>query len=142
VAVASHYSDDEPGSPWSIVLYLDERTDREQRAALEQIFLGRVAGTQIDHFPWAWKPSILLAVRPARIEIDHTPRRQWFRVRDALSVRIRGAVDDDATVTCVIPGHEQEGEELVAEHMKVDDAALRFEYAGNCGYAASFDYGG
>jgi hypothetical protein len=80
-------------------------------------------------------------VRPARIELDHTPRRQWFRVRDALSVRIRGRVDDPATVTCVIPGHEQEGEELVAEHMKVDDASLRFEYAGNCGYAAKFDYG-
>jgi hypothetical protein len=142
VAIASRYSDDEPGSPWSIVLYLDERGDQAQRAALEQIFLGRVGGTQIDHFPWAWKPSIVLAVRPARVEIDHTPRRQWFRVRDALSVRIRGPVAGDAMVTCVIPGHEQRGEELVAEHIRVDDASLRFEYEGNCGYAASFDYSG
>ena len=142
VAIASSYSDDEPGSPWSIVLYVDERADREQRAALERIFLGRVGGTQIDHFPWAWKPSIVLGVRPARIELDHTPRRQWFRVRDALSVRIRGPVDDLATVTCVISGHEQAGEELVAEHMKVDDPSLRFEYEGNCGYAACFDYSG
>jgi hypothetical protein len=84
----------------------------------------------------------VLAVRPARIEVDHTPRRQWFRVRDALSVRIQGPVDDTATVTCVIPGHEQEGEELVAEHMKVEDETLRFECRGNCGYAARFDYGG
>jgi hypothetical protein len=142
VAIASRYSDDEPGSPWSIVLYLDERADREQHAALERIFLGRVPGTQIEHFPWAWKPSVVLAVRPARIEIDHTPRRQWFRVRDALSVRIRGPVDDLATVTCVIPGHEQAGEELVTEHMKVDDPTLRFEYRGNCGYASIFDYSG
>ena len=142
VAIASRYSDDEPGSPWSIVLYLDERGDQAQRAALEQIFLGRVGGTQIDHFPWAWKPSIVLAVRPARVQIDHTPRRQWFRVRDALSVRIRGPVAGDAMVTCVIPGHEQRGEELVAEHIRVDDASLRFEYEGNCGYAASFDYSG
>ena len=81
-------------------------------------------------------------MRPARIEVDHTPRRQWFRVRDALSVRIRGPVDDLATVTCVIPGHEQEGEELVAEHLRVADDALRFEYEGNCGYAARFDYSG
>jgi hypothetical protein len=51
-------------------------------------------------------------------------------------------VDDDATVTCVIPGHEQAGEELVAEHTRINDAALRFEYEGNCGYAARFDYGG
>jgi hypothetical protein len=40
VAIASRYSDDEPGSPWSIVLYLDERGDREQLAALDRIFLG------------------------------------------------------------------------------------------------------
>jgi hypothetical protein len=142
VALASRYSDDEAGSPWSIVLYLDERGAQEQLAALEQIFLGQVPGTQIDHFPWAWKRSIVLAVRPARIELDHTPRRQWFRVRDALSVRIRGRVDDLATVTCVIPGHEQAGEELVAEHMQVEDESLRFEYQGNCGYAARFDYSG
>ena len=51
-------------------------------------------------------------------------------------------MDDDATVTCVIPGHEQAGEELVAEHTRINDAALRFEYEGNCGYAARFDYGG
>jgi hypothetical protein len=142
VALASRYSDDEEGSPWSIVLYLDERGRQEQLAALERIFLGQVTGTQIDHFPWAWKRSIVLAVRPARIELDHTPRRQWFRVRDVLSVRIRGSVDDLATVTCVIPGHEQAGEELVAEELRVDDASLQFDYQGNCGYAARFDYAG
>ena len=99
-------------------------------------------GTQVEHFPWAWKRSVVLAVRQARIEVDHTPRRQWFRVRDALSVRILGRVEDLATVTCVIPGHEQQGEELVAEHIRVDDRPLRFEYEGNCGYAARFDYSG
>ena len=142
VAMAIRYSDDEPGSPWSWVLYLDDRANDAQRAALEGIFTGRLGGDAETHFPWAWKPSVLRAVRPARIELDHTPRRQWFRVRDALSVRIRGRVDDPATVTCVIPGHEQEGEELVAEHLKVEDPSLRFEYAGNCGYAARFDYSG
>jgi hypothetical protein len=142
VAIASSYSDDEPGSPWRIVLYLDERGDGEQRAALERIFLGRVTGTQIDHFPWAWKPSIVLGVRPARIELDHTPRRQWFRVRDALSVSIRGRVDDPATVTCVIPGHEQAGEELVADELVVDDAPLAFHYRGVCGYGSRFEYAG
>jgi hypothetical protein len=142
VALALSYSDDEPGSPWSFVLYLDERGDSEQSETLKRIFLGRLPGTQIDHFPWAWKPSNVLAVRPARVEIDHTPRRQWFRVHDALSVRIGGAVEDEATVTCVIPGHEQPGEELVAEHLEVDDGPLRFAYRGNCGYAARFEYGG
>ena len=142
VAVASSYSDDEEGSPWTVVLYVDERGSAEARRALEQIFLGRLDGTQIEHFPWAWKPSNLVAVRPAQIEIDHTPRRQWLRVRDALSVRITGPVEDEATVTCVIPGHEQQGEELIAEHLKVDDGPLRFEYRGTCGYASVFEYAG
>jgi Protein of unknown function (DUF1326) len=35
VALALRYSDDEPGSPWTWVLYLDARASQEQRAALE-----------------------------------------------------------------------------------------------------------
>lgn len=46
------------------------------------------------------------------------------------------------TVTCVIPGHEQSGEELIAEELRVDDGPLRFEFGGNCGYSARFDYAG
>ena len=76
---------------------------------------------------------------PAQIEIDHTPSRQWFRVRDAVSVRISG-VADQQTVTCVIPGHHQPGEEVIAEELRVDAGPLAFEYQGNCGYAAVFDY--
>ena len=30
----------------------------------------------------------------------------------------------------------------MAEHLKVEDPSLRFEYEGNCGYAARFDYRG
>src|SRR5262249_8296749 len=33
VALATRYHDDEPGSPWSFVLYLDLRADAEQREA-------------------------------------------------------------------------------------------------------------
>jgi hypothetical protein len=140
VALAARYSDGEEGSPWTFVLYVDERGSDEQRRALEEIWTGRAQGHQVEHFPWAWKASNLVAVKPARIEIDHTPRRQWFRVRDEVSVRIRGPVADDATVTCVIPGHEQAGEEVIAEELKVDAGPLSFELNGVCGYAARFDY--
>jgi len=139
VALASRYSDDEEGSPWTFVLYVDERGSDEQRRALEEIWTGRARGGQIEHFPWAWKASNLVAVTPAQIEIDHTPSRQWFRVRDAVSVRISG-VADQQTVTCVIPGHHQPGEEVIAEELRVDAGPLAFEYQGNCGYAAVFDY--
>jgi hypothetical protein len=140
VALAARYSDDEEGSPWTFVLYVDERGNDEQRRVLEEIWTGRAEGGQVEHFPWAWKASNLIAVKPAQIEIDHTPRRRWFRVRDEVSVRIRGPVADDATVTCVIPGHEQAGEEVIAEELKVEAGPLSFVLSGVCGYAAEFDY--
>src|SRR4051794_34546657 len=44
VALASRYSDDEAGSPWSWILYLDARASSDQQAALEDIFTGRAGG--------------------------------------------------------------------------------------------------
>jgi len=49
----------------------------------------------------------------------------------------------DEVVTCVIPGHDQSGEELVAEELTVEDGPFAFSYSGVCGYgAATFDYAG
>jgi hypothetical protein len=138
--MASRYSDDEEGSPWTWILYVDERADPDQQRAIEEIWAGRVAGEQLEHFPWAWKASNLVGVEPAQIEIDHTPRRQWFRVRDVVSVRISGPYLGEETVTCVIPGHERSGEEVIAEELKVDDGPFQFELSGFCGYASDFDY--
>src|SRR5581483_9114392 len=115
VALASRYSDDEAGSPWSWILYLDARASSDQQAALEDIFTGRAGGDALRHFPWAWKESELLAVRPVAIEVDHTRRRQRLRIRGHVSVRIRDRHPGGETVTCVIPGHEHPGEELVAD---------------------------
>jgi hypothetical protein len=64
VALAVSYDDDEPGSPWTWILYLDERATGEQRDVLEAIYTGRLGGDAEKHFPWAWKPSELVAVRP------------------------------------------------------------------------------
>ena len=142
VALATRYHDDEPGSPWSFVVYLDARADEEQRGALEAIYTGRLGGEALEHFPWAWKESVHLATRPVEIEVSHEPRRQWLRIRDHVTLRIRGVYAEDATVTCVIPGHDRSGEELVADELRVQDGPLDFEFRGNCGYAAPFDYSG
>jgi hypothetical protein len=142
VVLAIRYSDDEPGSPWTWFLYLDERANEEQEEALEGIFTGRLGGDALTHFPWAWKESTLVGVRRAGIELDHTQRRQWLRIRDHVTVRIRDRYDGDETVTCVIPGHDREGEELVADELLVKDGPLTFFYSGTCGYAASFAYSG
>jgi hypothetical protein len=142
VALACRYSDDEPGSPWTWVLYLDEGASANQRAALEGIYSGRLGGDAERHFPWAWKPSHLHAVRAADITVDHTPRRQFLRVRDLITVRIRDRYTGPETVTCVIPGHDRTGEELVADELTVSDEALASEYRGVCGYSSTFDYAG
>jgi hypothetical protein len=142
VALACRYSDDEEGSPWTYVLYLDERATAEQRAALRDVYTGALGGDALAHFPWAWKPSVLAGVEAATIEFDHEPRRQWLRIRDRVTVRISGAYEGPETITCVIPGHEQEGEELVAAELSVA-GPLSFSYEGNCGFAARrFDYAG
>jgi hypothetical protein len=142
VALAIRYDDDEPGSPWTWVLYLDERANEEQRAALEAIFTGRLGGDALTHFPWAWKASRLFAVRPVAIELEHAPRRQWLRIRDHVTVRIRDRYAGTEAVTCVIPGHDRDGEELVADELRVDDGPLAFEYSGTCGYGSTFAYSG
>ena len=138
--LANRYHDDESGSPWSFVLYIDERGDERQREALESIFLGRVGGTPELQFPWVWKPSALLGVRHVAIEVDHTPGRGWFRAGGQVSVRIREPVAELETVTCVIPGHDRSGREVVADLLRVEDGPLQFELSGKCGYEATFDY--
>jgi len=142
VAISLTYSDDEPGSPWTWILYLQASASEKQRSVLERIFTGRLGGDALEHFPWAWKDSTLVAVRPVAIEVAHEPRRQWLRVRQYLSVRIRDRFDDQATVTCVIPGHDRSGEELLTDELTVQDGPFEFTFSGVCGYGSSFDYAG
>src|SRR3954447_24470407 len=47
VALVVRYSDDELGSPWTIVLHVDADGDEQQRAALSDVFLGRLGGPQV-----------------------------------------------------------------------------------------------
>jgi hypothetical protein len=140
VLLALQFDDDEPGSPWTFVLYVDERGDDRQREALAEIFLGRLGGTPEQQFPWVWKESDLLAVRPAAIEVDHTPGRGWFRTDGHVGVTVRAPVEDQAKVTCVIPGHHRTGRELHADLIKVEDGELSFEFADRCGYESDFLY--
>lgn len=141
VVLVTMYSDDEEGSPWSWVMHVDERASEAQRGALAELFAGRLGGTPLSQFPWAFKPSDLLAVVPSRIEIDHTPGRGWFRAGGVVDVRISAPYEDEATtVSCIIPGHHQRGREVVSELVEVRDERLSFSYSGRCGYEASFSY--
>jgi hypothetical protein len=140
VVLVSRYDDDEPRSPWDFVLYLDDAADEPQRAALAAIFLGRAGGTPLRQFPWAFKPSRLVEVRVAQIEIEHTPRRGWFRAGSDVEVRVAGPVEDQAPVTCIIPGHHRTGSEVYVEELRSSAAPIEYGFSGRCGYEASFAY--
>jgi hypothetical protein len=138
--LALRYDDDEPGSPWTFFLYVDDRGDERQREALAQIFTGRLGGTADKQFPWVWKASHLLGWRPAPIEIEHTPRRGWFRVDEHVTMRVRDVVPDQEPTSCIISGHHRTGEELYADLLRVDEGPLSFELSGRCAYQSTFDY--
>jgi hypothetical protein len=140
VVLVLRYHDDEPGSPWTYFLYVDERGGPREREALAAIFNGELGGSATAHFPWAWKESTMLGWRPAPIEIEHTPRRGWFRVGSEVCVRISGPVADQEPVTCVIPGHDRSGEEVHAEVLQVSEGPLSFEVRGKCAYESTFAY--
>jgi hypothetical protein len=142
VVLATRYSDDEEGSPWTFAVFVDERGDADQRAALGRIFSGELGGTVLDHFPWAWKASDPLGVEPSRIEIDHTPGRGWFRAGEKVSLRVSALYAGPETITCVIPGHERSGRELVVDELQVGTGQLAFAYSGVCAYESTFDYAG
>ncbi|MFL5869555.1 MAG: DUF1326 domain-containing protein [Solirubrobacterales bacterium] len=140
--MAIRYDDDEPGSPWSFILYLDRSIDAGVRDALAGILTGDLGGTPTEQFPWVFKPSDLLETRVAEIAIDHTPGRGWFRAADEVTVRVREPFPDQGRVTCVIPGHDRPGTEVVTEQLRVSAGPLTFELADVCGYESTFDYSG
>ena len=137
--IACQYDDDEPGSPWTFFLYVDERADADQRAALVEILTGARGGSVLKHFPWAWKESRFLGWRPVGIEIDHTPGRGWFRAGN-VEVRIRGPVPDQELVSCIIPGHGRFGIEDYADLLRVEEGPLAVDLSGRCAYEATFRY--
>jgi hypothetical protein len=141
VVITCRYSDDEPRSPWTWTLFLDERASEPQQAVLQDIYTGRLGGTPLEQFPWAFKPSDLVAVKPAAIEIDHTPGKGWFRIGREVVLRVREVFPDQETVTCIIPGHDRDGREVIADALEVTSGPYTYELTGVCGYESTFEYG-
>ena len=138
VALASRYDDDEPGSPWTVVLYVDERGDDAQRGALKEIFLGERGGPHIVKLPWVRKPSEVVGVRPARIELAEDGRS--LRVGEVGSIRVSRLADEGHNVACGIPGYERRGTEYYADELRVADAPFSWALEGNCAFATDFAY--
>jgi hypothetical protein len=138
VVLAGFYSDDEQGSPWRVVLYVDERATPEQHDRLADIFLGRAGGTTRANYAGA--VAVVHAIRRAHIELEHEHRHWSIGVEGYVRVTAHDLVPCEETVACGIPGHDRPGQELRADVLRVDDAPLEWEVRGRCAFTTDFDY--
>lgn len=136
--LAGSYNDDEAGSPWRVIIYVDERGDTQQRQALADIFLGRAGGDTRRNFAAAI--GEVYAVRAAKIELEHSPNQERMEVKGYLSASTAQAKLTDQPVSCGIPGHDRPGQEIMADHFKIEDIYLKWEVNGRCGFATDFAY--
>lgn len=138
VVMVGSYDDDEPGSPWTVGLYIDDGADTDQLAALADIFLGRVGGTPSRNYA----PAIhsVAGVHAARIELDHRRRHWRIRVAEHVDVTAAEEVDADEPVACGIPGLDRPGQEVRSSVLRVHADTLAWEWSDRCGFATDFDY--
>jgi Protein of unknown function (DUF1326) len=126
------YDDDEPRSPWTLVLYIDGPDE------LAEILLGRFGGEHVRTLPWVRKPTVSAQVRRARIEFG----KGEVRAGDAVRMRATEPFQTDSAVSCIVPGHDRPGTELINDEVVVDDPPFEFELRGTCAFKRAFDYSG
>ena len=139
-AFVIRYDDDEPGSPWSFVVHVDERGSEEQRQALAAILTGELGGEAVLRLPWVSKPSELIDVRASPIEIARGASGHELRVGRAVTLTASRPFETDEVVACGIPGYGFPGTELLADTLVVDDEPFAWDLSGNCAFASPFDY--
>ena len=141
VVMSLRYRDDvQPSTRWEVVLYVDDRATDEQAEALTDIFLGRAGGTVAA----LYAPAIgdVIAVRRARITVEHTAPRRRIDVAGWITVSAEGAASEPNDVRCGIPGFDHPGTELNGDLLVSDDESLRWEIRGrrHAAFATDFDY--
>lgn len=138
VVMAGSYRDDEPGRPWRVCLYVDQRATPEQYAALSDIFTGRAGGTVLQNY--AGVITEIYSIRRAHIELDHR-RRHWSMRADSFVIaRAAAVVESPLPVSSGVAGYDSPGEQLRTDMMQVYDSPLIWGVQGRCGFAASFAY--
>ena len=141
VVLSVRYRDDvEPSTSWEVVLYVDERADESQRAALADIFLGRAGGTVANQYG----PAIgdVHAVRKARITLEHVAARKRIDVVGYLTIEAEGEASEPGDVQCGIPGFDHPGTELFADVLRSTDEKLSWEVRGKrrAAFTTNFEY--
>jgi hypothetical protein len=138
VVMVGSYNDDEPGSPWTVALLIDDEANLAQQAALADIFLGRVGGTPSRNY----SPAIqaVAGVSTAVVRLDHNRRHWRIWVEGRVDVAADEEVQSDETVACGIPGLDQPGQEVRATTLRAAVEPLVWEWSDRCGFATNFAY--
>jgi hypothetical protein len=140
VVLTIRYSDDELGSPWTIVVHVDADGTERQRAALADVFTGKLGGPRVGALPWVRKARHLVDVRANAISLEPDGDGYLLFVGDAVRLHATRLVECDAVVRCGIPGYDEPGRELVAEELTVHDEPFDWELSANCAFASRFAY--
>jgi hypothetical protein len=138
VVMAGWYDDDEPNSPWRVVLYIDERATDPQQRILADIFLGRAGGTPFTNFAAAI--GEVHHVRKARISLSHVRGRWAIRASRYVDVSATTPAAASSPIACGIPGLDRPGEEVIADVLRVTDEPLSWNLHERCGFATTFSY--
>lgn len=138
VVLAGWYDDDEPNSPWRVMLYVDEDASDAAFDALADIFLGRAGGTAESNYAAAI--GEIHGVRRASIALSHAAPSRSIEVDDMVRVEASHDVALDEPLTCGIPGHDRPGQEMVASVLSVEDPPLQWHVTGRCAFAGDYSY--
>lgn len=138
VVMVGRYDDDEPGSPWTVALLIDDEASAVQQNALADIFLGHAGGTPKRNY----SPAIqnVASVGTAVVRLDHNRRHWRICVEGRVDVAADAEVDSDEPVACGIPGLDQPGQEVRATTLRADVEPLVWQWSDRCGFATSFAY--
>jgi hypothetical protein len=129
----------QPSTRWGVVLYVDDRTDDAQLAAVSDIFLGRAGGSVAR----LYGPAIgdVYAVRRAAIRVEHVAPRKRLDVAGYVTVEAEVPASEPGEVACGIPGLDHPGTEFENDLARSTDPALRWEVRGRgASFASDFDY--
>lgn len=133
------YSDDEEGSPWRVMLFVDENADETRQGDLADVFLGRIGGD--THRLYGRRIRDVTMVRPAAIELVHTPGRWRIGIDTFVEVRSTLEAESDGPVSCGISGFAP-GTEMISDVLTVAVPPHEWNLRERCSFESAFVYRG
>lgn len=133
------YSDDEPGSPWRVALFVDEDADEDLQGDLADVFLGRIDGD--THRLYGRVIQEVSMVRPAAIRLVHKPGRWRIGVETFVEVRSTVEASTQGPVSSGISDHIV-GTEMISDVLVVAAPPFAWNLRERCSFKSSFAYRG